>query len=141
MLKKILITLTILILISLGVGGHFYNKYWHEMVRSQPQKYAYDVIRGNDTPVSVLIIEDIDLKEPYLNYYYKLESGVEPFLDDRIPLKGLPQYDPVYVINYTKDSLLAEVVSYYNRGAYLGGSYTQGWVYTKNLHEKPFEKK
>ena len=52
----------------------------------------------------------------------------------------MPQYNPVYVLGYTKDSLLAEVVSYYDRGAYFGGSYTQGWVYANALHKKPFEK-
>lgn len=140
-IKKILIVAGVLLALFFTIGGHFINKYWHKHVKEQPQMYVYDIFRGDSKPVSVLIIEDLDLKEPYLKYYRELESGIEPILDNSIPLKGMPQYDPVYVLEYTEDSTLAEVVSYYDRGARLGGSYTQGWVYVKTLHEKPFEKK
>lgn len=109
-------------------------------MKNQPQKFVYETFRGTSQPVSVLIIEDLHLKEPYLEYYQAVEAGIKTTLDRRIPIKGMPQYDPVYVLGYTQDSLLAEVVSYYDRGAYFGGSYTQGWVYAKALHEKPFEK-
>lgn len=103
--------------------------------------FAYETYRNEIEPVSVLIIEDLDLKNPYLKYYQELETGKEPILDNRIPLKGIPQYDPVYALEYTEDSLLVEIVCYYDRGKYFGGSYTQGWIYAKTLHEKPFDRK
>ena len=140
-IKRILIIAGILLALLFTVGGYFINKNWHKYVKNKPQMYAYDIFRGDSKPVSVLIIEDIDLKEPYLKYYNELESGIEPILDNRIPLKGLPQYDPIYILQYTDDSLLVEVVSYYDRGTRFGGSYTQGWIYSKTLYEKPFEKK
>ena len=52
----------------------------------------------------------------------------------------MPQFTPVYVMGYTSDSLLADVVSYYDRGARHGGSYTRGWVYAETLHINPPKK-
>jgi len=98
--------------------------------------YCYEYFRGTNKPVSVLIIEDLDLKKQYLKYYRELEMGKEPYLHNDIPLKGIPQYTPVYVLEYTEDSLLAKVVSYYDRGAKFGGSFTKGWVYAKTLHKE-----
>ena len=140
MQKRILILIGILMALFFLVGGYFINKNWHAYVKNQPQKFVYETFRGTSKPVSVIIIEDLDLKELYLEYYRAVEAGIEPTLDQRIPLKGMPQYSPVYVIGYTKDSLLAEVVSYYDRGAYFGGSYTQGWVYSNAIHNEPFDK-
>ncbi|MFA7444863.1 MAG: hypothetical protein WCY89_02870 [Flavobacteriaceae bacterium] len=139
-IKKI--TLTIVVIIGLGFlfGGHFYNKWYHKNVKSHPTRYCYEYFRGTEESVSVLIIQNLNLKEPYLEYYRELESGKEPYLHNDIPLKGLPQSYPVYVVGYTKDSLLAEVVSYYDYGARMGGSFTKGWVYAKCLHKEPPQK-
>ncbi|WP_417602434.1 hypothetical protein [Owenweeksia hongkongensis] len=138
MIKKALIIIGVLSVLFFTVGAYFINKHWHIYVKEQPKMYVYDIFRGTSKSVSVIIIEDKELKEPYLEYYNSLQNGIEPILDDRIPLKGLPQYDPVYVLGYTNDSLLAEIVSYYDRGARFGGSYLQGWVYSKTLHKEPF---
>lgn len=139
--KKIIIIIIIVIGFSFLIGGHFYNKWYHNDVKSYPKKYCYEYFRGTEKPVSVLIIENLNLKEPYLEYYRDLELGKEPYLHNDIPLKGLPQYDPVYVIEFTEDSLLAKVISYYDRGAKFGGSFTKGWVYAKTLHKDPPPKK
>jgi len=53
---------------------------------------VYDILRSGSIPVSVLLIEVIDLRVPYLRYYLELESGIEPVLDNRIPTKGMSQY-------------------------------------------------
>ncbi|TXK74417.1 hypothetical protein [Mesonia sp. K4-1] len=136
-----LIGILLISAISFVVGSHIYNKKFHENVKKQPKMYCYDYFRGKDYPVSVLIIEDLDLKQKYLHYYEQLKSGKEPYLPDGIPLKGMPQYHPVYVMEFTKDSLLANVVSYYDRGNLLGGSYTRGWILSECLHEEPPKKK
>lgn len=136
-MKKVIIIIAIVVGLGFLVGGHFFNKWYHRHVKSHPQMYCYEFFRGKTKPVSVLIIENLDLSEPYLKYYQELETGKEPYLANEIPLKGLPQYDPVYVMGYSSDSLLADVVSYYDRGAYFGGSYLRGWVYAKCLHPAP----
>ena len=140
-IKKVLLSVGVFLIIFLVVGGYFINKYYNKDVINHPEMYCYEYFRGTDKPVSVLIIEDLDLKKQYLKYYQELGKGKEPYLPDDIPLKGLPQYSPVYVMGYTQDSLLAEVVSYYDRGVRLGGSYTRGWVYAKTLHKNPPPKK
>ncbi len=68
------------------------------------------------------------------NDYKQVEKGENPTFN--FPLKTLPQYDPIYVVGYTEDSLLAEVISYYDYGARRGGSFTKGWVYAKCLHKE-----
>lgn len=103
--------------------------------------YCYEYFRGAGKPISVLFIEDLDLKTPYLKYYEELKRGKEPYLPNEISLQGMPQYTPVYVMGYSKDSLLADVVSYYDRGAKFGGSYTRGWVLVECLHKEPPPKK
>ena len=138
--KNILI-IGVLFVIFFTIGGHLINKYYNEYVKNHTKMYCYEYFRGTEKPVSVLIIEDLSLKEQYLKYYQELELGKEPYLPNEIPLKGLPQYYPVYVIGYTKDSLLAKIVSYYDRGVRLGGSFTKGWVYTKTLHKDPPQNK
>lgn len=136
-IKKIVIYSSSVFALLFLIGGFLIEKYYNENVRKHPKMYCYEYIRGEGKPVSVLVIEDLDLKEVYLSYYRELESGKEPYLPDEIPLKLMPKYSPVYVIGYTQDSLLAEVVSYYNRGANFGGSFTKGWVYSKTLYENP----
>jgi len=66
-------------------------------------------------------------------------KGENPIFN--FPLKTLPQCEPVYVIGFSKDSLLAKVVSYYDYGAMRGGNFTKGWVYAKCLHKEPPRKK
>lgn len=139
MRKNLLIIVGVLFVLFFTVGGHFINKYYNEYVRSHPQMYCYETFRGPDEPVSVLIIEDIDLKEHYLKYYRELESGIEPTLANEIPLKGMPQSSPIYVMGYTEDGLLADVACYYEGGGRLMAYYTRGWVYSKTLHKEPFK--
>jgi hypothetical protein len=86
-------------------------------------------------PNPVLIIENLKYKEVYSGYYSGLEKGKKQYIE--FPVKTLPTTVPVYVLEYTEDSLLAEVVSYYDRGAKFGGSYLRGWVYAKTLHKDP----
>lgn len=139
--RNILIIAGIIFVLFFTVGAHFINKYYHQKVKSNPKMYCYEYFRGTEKPVSVLFIEDLDLKDSYLKYYRELKRGKEPYLPNQMSLKGMPQYDPVYLIGYSKDSLLAEVVSYYDRGARFGGSYAKGWVLTECLHKQPPLKK
>ena len=84
----------------------------------------------------VLIISDLKYKEELVFYYeFMKENKRDTFFN--FPLKGLPPSEPVYVLGYSEDSLVAEVVSLYYRGAHFGGGFTQGWVATSVLHKEP----
>jgi hypothetical protein len=114
------------------------NKRHHKWVKSHPQGYVYETFRGPVNPV--LVIESLKYKDSLIAYYDKQEKigpdgNEEPYFN--FPLKTLPQYEPVYVIGYTDDSLLAKVVSYYDRGPKRGGDYLECYVYVKTLHSSP----
>ena len=99
--------------------------------------YVYQTFWGPANPA--MIIEDKKYKDDLVTYYKQAEKGENPIFN--FPLKTLPQYEPVYVLEFTEDSLLAKVISYYDYGAIRGGSFTKGWVYTKCLHiESPPKK-
>lgn len=134
---KIIVSVVIFIGFFFLVGGYFINKFYHEGVKSNPVKYCYQTYFGPAN--SVIVLEDLDYKEAYLKYYSELSKGANPSFD--FPLKTLPQYEPVYVMGYSEDGLLADVVSYYDRGSYFGGSYLRGWVYSETLHDNPPPKK
>ncbi len=116
-----------------GVGGSLFNKYYHENVRSKPEMYCYETYYGPANPV--LIIESRRYKDEYIKFYNQVSKGANPTFN--FPIKTMPISYPVYVMGYTKDSLLANVVSYYDRGPKFGGSYTRGWIYADCLHENP----
>lgn len=96
--------------------------------------YCYSDFRGVPNPAHIVSKNN---KMDLVNYYRKVEkdANVNPIIT--FGIKTLPQYEPVYVLKYSEDSLIAKVVSYYNRGFRLGGSYTVGWVYIGTLHETP----
>lgn len=135
--KKIIITIIVIIGLGFLVGGHFFNKWYHKDVKNYPQMYVYQTFWGPAN--SAMIIEDEMYKNELITYYNQAEKGENPTFN--FSLKTLPQYYPVYVIEYTKDSVLAKVISYYDYGAIKGGSFTKGWVYAKCLHKAPPPKK
>lgn len=135
--EKILIGIGVSIMLFCGVfGGLIHDKY-HEYIKSHKQMYCYDDIRGPERPVSVICIESLKYKNRYLDYYRQLESGIEPYL--HVPLYAIARNDHVYVLEYTEDSLLAKVVSYFDYGPKHGGDFRKGWVYAKCLHENAWE--
>lgn len=139
-MKKILLYIIIAFMLCCGVFGKLIHDKYHEYVRSHKQMYCYDVFRGPQRPVSVIFIKSLKDRDKYLDYYRQLESGVEPYL--HVPLKAFAGNDHVYVLEYTKDSLLACVYSYLDLGPAQNNSargFTKGWVYTKCLHENKWE--
>jgi hypothetical protein len=137
--KKIIVSIVIIISLGFLVGGHFLNKRYHQKIKSCPKMYVYQTYFGPAN--SVLIVESVKHKENLISYYETIEKSPESNPPIGVPLKTLPQNEPVYVIGYTEDSLLALVVSYYDYGALRGGSFTKGWVYAKCLHQAPPPKK
>jgi hypothetical protein len=82
-------------------------------------------------PNHTLVINDIKYKDSLLKFYnISKNTKGQPF---NFPLISLPINDTVYLMGYTKDSLLAEVATYglnYGRLSFV-------WVYPECLHEKP----
>lgn len=128
-----LISLCTFFILFFTIGGFIINKNYNAEVKKSPMMYCYQTYYGPAN--SVLIIENLKYKNDYINYYSLVSKGENPTFN--FPLKTMPQHTPVYVISYTKDSLLAEVVSYYDRGVKFGGSFTKGWVYAETLHKEP----
>ncbi|UTW67889.1 hypothetical protein KFE94_07185 [bacterium SCSIO 12643] len=131
------ISLLIILILSFIVGSYLYDKAYHENIKKQPQMYCYESFF--EAYNGVLIIESLEYKDYYLEYYFNTEKRISSEI--KFPLKSVPLYNPVYVMGYSKDGLLADVVSYYDRGVRFGGSYTRGWVYAKTLHKDPPPKK
>jgi len=135
--KNILIGVGVFFVLFFTVGGYFINKYYNEDVKSHPKMYCYQTFYGPAN--TVLMIENLKYRDAYVEFYDKVANGENPTFD--FPLKTMPQYSPVYVMGYTDDGVLADVVSYYDRGISNGGSYLRGWVYAKTLHKDPPPKK
>ena len=115
--------------------SYFYNDWYHKKVRRQPMMYCYEMFM--EVINSPLIIERLKYKEKYIAYYQAIEKDIFSKKTVEFPLQGLPAGAPVYVMGYTEDSLLADVVSYADRGPRTGGSYTRAYVYTATLHPDP----
>lgn len=138
MSKQLIITLFVFIGLLFLVGGYFMNQSYHSIVKMSPKMFVYQTFFGPAN--SAFIIEDLKYKEALIAYYDTIANNPNANPVIEMPLKTLPQYEPVYVMGYSEDSTLVDIVSYYDRGAYFGGSYLRGWVYIKTLHENPPKK-
>lgn len=91
--------------------------------------YCYELYSGVVHPA--LIVESNDHKDSLIQYYRKMEKGdLNPYFN--FPPTPLPVDTCVYVIGYDSDSLIAEVVCYYDWGKQ--GDYIKGYVYRNTLH-------
>lgn len=129
--RKIII-IVVGILLLFPIGGFVLSKKYNEYVKEQPKKYCYHTYFGPAN--SAFIITDLKYEKQYLKYHQIVESNGEN-ISFNFPLKTLPQNDYVYILEYNNDSTLAKVVSYYDRGAYRGGRFLKGWVYSGTLHD------
>jgi hypothetical protein len=131
---------TTTIVISLGVcfilGSYYFSKFYRNNVLSKPIYYCYDSF--GKVINSALVIEDLSYKDSLIKYYNQAEKGINPIFN--FPLKTLPQFEPVYLIEFSDDSTMAYVVSFYDRGAFNGGSFNKYYVDTRTLHKTPAER-
>lgn len=135
-MRKIIIAI-VLFGVVFFIGAHILNQVYNAKIKRSPKKYVYQTYWGLVN--SALIIEDLQYGDSIIAYYSEIEKDSSANPTFNFPLKTLPQYEPVYVVGYSKDSVLVEVVSYYERGPYFGGSYLRGWVYKGTIHDKPAE--
>ena len=96
--------------------------------------YCYDTFFG--PPNSALIVKDLSYGDSLIKYYRLAEQGKVPI--GNFPLLGLPTDTPVYVMGYVgSDSLLVDIVNYWDKGGKSRGNYLRGYVYAGTLHEVP----
>ncbi|MFP5470930.1 MAG: hypothetical protein ACLGGV_04985 [Bacteroidia bacterium] len=134
-MKKKLILYIVILSVAFIVGSYLFNNWYHKNIKTQPKAYIYQTYFG---PVnSALIIEDLKYKNNLINYYETIKKNPDTNVAIGVPLKTLPQFEPVYILGYSKDSLLVEVVSYYDYGRLRGGSFTKGWVFNGCVHKHP----
>jgi hypothetical protein len=130
------INTTLIILIS-GVlfifSSYYFSKFYRNNIQSKPIYYCYDSF--DKVINSALVIEDLRYKDSLIKYYNQAEKGINPIFN--FPLKTLPQFEPVYLLEFSKDSTIAYVVSFYDRGALNGGSFNKYYVDSRTLHKNP----
>jgi len=132
MKKKLIITLICLVfLVLIFFLLRYYSDRFHLKVMENEKMYAYETYNGVVNPV--LYIKNYQLKDSIVNYYRAIESGIgNPKFN--FPPLSLPYNRFVYVINYSGDSLVAEIICYENTEKEM---YKRGWVYSKLLHKYP----
>lgn len=129
-MKKIYLLITLIATLFL-CAYIYHNWYWNNLLK-KPKMYVYETYMGPANPV--LVISDLKFKNELVDYYNYAKANKD-YKSFNFPLKTLPQRFPVYLIEYTSDSLLAKVVSLYYRGKSFGGGFTEGYVATTTLHK------
>jgi hypothetical protein len=128
---------TTVIAISIGIffvlGSYYFSKFYRNNVLSKPIYFCYDSF--GTVINSALVIEDLYYKDSLIKYYNQAEKGINPIFN--FPLKTLPQFEPVYLLEFSADSTIAYVVSFYDRGALNGGSFNKYYVDSRTLHKNP----
>jgi hypothetical protein len=124
--------------IAFMAGAHYYNIQYHQRVKRQKQLYPYHTFWG--PPNAALVVTNVNDGKNLIKYYQRVEKGENPPIE--FPLLGLPTHIPVYVMGYVgADSLLVDVVSYWEGGGKSRNYYLRGYVYRKVLHEQGAKKK
>lgn len=134
--RKYLILLVVVACTLFVLGSHLYSQQYHQDVKKHKKMFVYNDMLS--VPQAALIIENREMYgKKLVEFYRNMETRPDGPFRVHVPIKELPTNYPVYVMNYSEDSLLVDVVSYYDRGPYMGGSYLRGWVYIGTLHDAP----
>ncbi len=136
--RRLVFVALFVIAVVLLLGAYYYNQHYHRYIMSHKKMYCYDTFFG--PPNSALMITDLGYGESLIKYYQLEEKGRTPV--GNFPLLGLPTDTPVYVMGYVgKDSMLVDIVNYWDKGGKSRSSYLRGYVYSKTLHDKPASRK
>lgn len=136
--KSILITLVAMSIVGITLSYINWNR--GKLLKKQ-KMYAYLYYGKSKRLTSVLLLENMKYKETYINYYKEVLQGkTDVTINDDMPIKGLSTSEPVYIIDYSSDSLLVKIVSLAPTPLKLGNSYREGWVYAQTLHLDPPKK-
>lgn len=116
--------------------AYFFTIKYHQNIKSKQKFYCYQAYFG--PPNEALVIEDLVYKDSLIKYYNEAEKGINPIFN--FPLKTIPKLEPVYLIEYSNDSLVALVASYYDRGVHNGGFFNKYYVDVRTLHSIPIKR-
>ncbi|MDP4202534.1 MAG: hypothetical protein Q8861_07545 [Bacteroidota bacterium] len=128
-----IIFLSIIIIVIWNIIGYIVEKTFRENITSKKKMYCYEQYDKNVVN-PVLYVEKRVYIDSLIDYYQKMEHGnMTPMFN--FPINSMPYDTCVYVIGYERDSLVAEVICYYDWGN--TGSYRRGYVYRNTLHLNP----
>lgn len=113
------------------VSFYLRNKWYHQNIRSYPQAQPTSKYAGDS--VAIYIVTDFHDCDKIVQYYQQIERGNKPNLTFKA--LELNTKKPIYVLDYSLDSLSMEVVSYSYYG-FFHMRYVKGWVYSKCLQIK-----
>lgn len=108
-------------LVSLG-----YTYYINQKLKALPQVYVYQTYWGPANPV--LFVYDEDDQDDLISYYQQVEKGENPTFN--FDLHTHATGVPVYLVEYSRDSLIAEIIS-------TRDGYARFYVYGKTVHLAP----
>ena len=114
------------------VAGQFINKNYHERIVSNRKMYCYENYWGVVNPA--LFVKKEQYIDSLIAYYQKIERGDSTPIFNFPPL-SLPLDTCVYVLGYGHDSLITEIICYYDWGK--EGSFVKGYVFSNTLHDLP----
>jgi hypothetical protein len=127
------ILIFIIIIILWNVIGYFIEKTFRENVKSKKKMYCYEQY-DRKVVNPVLYVEKEIYFDSLVAYYQKMENGnMTPMFN--FPINEMPFDTCVYVMGYERDSLIVDVICYYDWGK--TGSYRRGYVYRNTLHSNP----
>ena len=110
--------------------GHVIYQKYHETIREKQKMYCYQQYWGVVNPV--LYVKEKQYIDSLIMYYQKIENGeTNPIFN--FPPLSLPYDTCVYVLSYERDSLVANIICYYDWGKQ--GSFIKGYVYSNTLHK------
>ncbi len=132
--KKVRYILIFVVLVILwNIIGYFIERMFRENVTSKKKMYCYEQY-DNNVVNPVLYVEEEKYIDSLIVYYQKMENGnMTPVFN--FPINSMPYDTCVYVMGYERDSLIVDVICYYNWGR--TGSYRRGYVYRNTLHLNP----
>lgn len=134
MTKNTQIGLSITVVILFLIAGFAINRGYAYYIKNYKvtMYYYLENDKNNNSPNPALYITNLRYKDSIVTYYSKVLIGQNPVFN--FPLKTLPQYDPVYLLDFTPDSLLAKVICYTNNKHVTKNLFVKGWVDARLLH-------
>ena len=132
--RVLIITIPIVfgVIATLFVAGQFINKNYHKKIKSKRKMYCYEQYWGVVNPA--LFVKKEQYIDSLIAYYQKIGSGDSTPIFNFPPL-SLPHDTCVYVLGYERDSMITEIICYYDWGK--EGSFVKGYVYSNTLHNLP----
>lgn len=130
----------ILVCIVLFFSMHFYAKYFRANLEKYPKLYCYEIRIDNSIKGSYYI-DNLDDKEKYIEFYREQKTEERDYNNRDFNRNVIIANIPLYILEYTEDSLLAKFYGYNSYDGLNRGTSIDGWVYVKNLHKHKFETK